>query len=101
MQELSSLFKVMNDRGNGAAIARPFSSPYYWAGFQVTLSIEETGCERRRVQWKLLLAAAPSASSLPRTYRKCEYIFVSGDCRACSAARQSWVRFESLEMIKR
>lgn len=36
MQELSSLFKVMSERGNGAALDRPFSSPYHWAGFQVT-----------------------------------------------------------------
>lgn len=35
MQELSSLFKVMSERGNGAALDRPFSSPYHWAGFQV------------------------------------------------------------------
>ncbi|CBJ25838.1 tetratricopeptide repeat domain protein [Ectocarpus siliculosus] len=34
MQELSSLFKVMSERGNGAALDRPFSSPYHWAGFQ-------------------------------------------------------------------
>ncbi|CAM9536199.1 unnamed protein product, partial [Scytosiphon promiscuus] len=35
MKELSSLFKAMSERGNGAAIDRPFSSPYHWAGFQV------------------------------------------------------------------
>lgn len=37
MKELSSLFKTMSERGNGAAIDRPFSSPYHWAGFQVNL----------------------------------------------------------------
>ncbi|CAM9303645.1 unnamed protein product, partial [Hapterophycus canaliculatus] len=37
MKELSLLFKTMSERGNGAAIDRPFSSPYHWAGFQVVL----------------------------------------------------------------
>lgn len=36
MQALSSLFKVMSDRGSGAALDRPFASPYHWAGFQVS-----------------------------------------------------------------
>lgn len=46
MKELSSLFKVMSERGNGAALDRPFSSPYHWAGFQV---IDRAGPTSERV----------------------------------------------------
>lgn len=37
LQDLTALFKAMSDRGGGAALDRPFSSPYYWAGFQVQI----------------------------------------------------------------
>ena len=61
MQELSSLFKVMHERGNGAAIDRPFSSPYYWAGFQVRLSLDRgTGNEKRSGRSAKLFAAGRS-----------------------------------------
>lgn len=47
MQELSSLFKTMSERGNGAALDKPFSSPYHWAGFQVRLDHPSTRLANR------------------------------------------------------
>lgn len=39
IQELTAYFEATSERGGGVAMDRPFSSPYFWAGFQVWMPL--------------------------------------------------------------